>query len=344
MAIMQAVVVREHGGLDRLLLEERPVPVPGPGEVRVAIRASGANHLDTWVRRGVPGHKFPLPLVLGSDGAGVVDALGAGVTTAKEGDEVVLLPGVSCGVCDACQDGDDNLCRHYSILGEGRDGTAAEFAIVPAANLAPKPNSLKFMHAACVPLVFQTADAMLRKARLRQGETVLVHAAGSGVGSAAIQLAKLRGATVFATAGGVDKVTAARELGADVSIDYQKEDFAARVRDLTGKRGVDVVFEHVGQATFGGSIKSLARGGRLVTCGATSGGDVTLSLHHVFFKNLEIIGNTMGRKGDLRRLLRLFDQGRLRPVLDRVLPLSQMAEAHRLIEARQTFGKVVLEP
>jgi NADPH:quinone reductase-like Zn-dependent oxidoreductase len=343
-AVMKAVVVREHGGLDKLLLEERPLPMPAPGAVRVAVRATGVNHLDTWVRRGVPGHKFPLPLVLGSDGAGVVDEVGAGVTTVKVGDEVVLLPGVSCGVCEACLDGDDNLCRQYAILGEGRDGTAAEFVVVPAANIAPKPNSLKFIQAACVPLVFQTADAMLRKARLRQGETVLVHAAGSGVGSAAVQLAKLRGATVFATAGGADKLAAARELGVDAAIDHLKDDFVARVRELTGKRGVDVVIEHVGRATFAGSVQALARGGRLVTCGATTGGEVTLHLQQVFFKNLEIIGNTMGRKGDLRRLLRLFDQGRLRPVLDRVLALSQVAQAHRLLEARQTFGKVVLEP
>jgi len=341
---VQAVVVREHGGLDKLLFEDRPLPVPGPGEVRVAVRACGVNHLDVWVRRGVPGHTFPLPLVLGSDGAGVVDALGPGVTTVKEGDEVVILPGVSCGVCDACQDGDDNLCRTYSILGEKRDGTCAEAVVVPAANVAPKPKSLKFMQAASIALVFQTADAMLRRARLREGDTILVHAAGSGVGSAAVQLAKLRGAFVLATAGSPEKCADARSLGADVAIDYQKEDFAARVRELTDKRGVDVVFEHVGEATFAGSMRSLARGGRLVTCGATTGGNVQLSLHQVFFKNLEVIGNTMGRKGDLRRLLRLFDQGRLRPVLDRVLPLGQAAEAHRLLEARQTFGKVVLEP
>ncbi|MEZ5966094.1 MAG: zinc-binding dehydrogenase [Planctomycetota bacterium] len=341
---MKALVVREHGGLERLVFEERPTPEPGPGEVRVAVRAVGVNHLDTWVRRGVPGHKFPLPLVLGSDAAGVVDAVGSRVESVAEGDEVVLLPGVSCGACEACLDGDDNLCRSYAILGEGRDGACAQFVVVPAANVAPKPKRLDFVQAACVPLVFQTADAMLRKARLREGDVVLVHAAGSGVGSAAIQLAKMRGATVLTTAGGPDKCEAALQLGADVAIDYRNEDFAARVREHTGKRGVDVVFEHVGQATFPGSVKCLARGGRLVTCGATTGGQVEISLHQVFFKNLEIIGNTMGRKGDLRRLLRVFDQGRLRPVLDRVLVLSQVAEAHRLLEERQTFGKVVLEP
>jgi len=341
---MRAFVIAEHGGLDQLRERDLPVPVPASGEVRVAMRAIGVNHLDTWVRRGVPGHQFPLPLIPGSDGAGVVDAVGAGVVGIHAGDEVVLLPGVSCGVCGPCLDGDDNLCRTFAILGEGRDGTCAEFVVVPAANVAPKPKSLKFIQAACVPLVFQTADAMLRKARLREGDVVLVHAAGSGVGSAAIQLAKMRGATVFATAGGAAKCQAGRDLGADLVIDHRTEDFVARVREQTGKRGVDVVFEHVGQATFAGSMRCLARGGRLVTCGATTGGKVELNLHQMFFKNLEVIGNTMGRKGDLRRLLRVFDQGRLHPVLDRVLPMSQVAEAHRLLEARQTFGKVVLEP
>lgn len=341
---MRAVVIEQHGGLECLQLRERPLPSPAAGEVRVAVRAVGVNHLDTWVRRGVPGHEFPLPLVPGSDGAGVVDALGAGVSGIAEGDEVVLLPGVSCGVCGACLDGDDNLCRSYAILGEGRDGACADYVVVPAANVAPKPKSLKFIDAACVPLVFQTADAMLRKARLRMGDVVLVHAAGSGVGSAAIQLAKMRGASVIATAGGAAKCEAGRQLGADLVIDHRSEDFVARVRQHTGKRGVDVVFEHVGQATFAGSMKCLARGGRLVTCGATTGGRVELSLHQVFFKNIEIIGNTMGRKGDLRRLLQVFDRGLLRPVLDRVLTLGQVAEAHRLLEARQTFGKVVLEP
>lgn len=341
---MRAIVVREHGDPDKLLLEDRPVPTPGPGEVRIAVRAIGVNHLDTWVRRGVPGHTFPLPLVLGSDGAGVVDAVGAGVSTLREGDEVVVLPGVSCGACEACQAGDDNLCRQYAIAGEGRDGVCADHAVLPAANLAPKPRGLEFTQAASVALVFQTADAMLRKARLREGDTILVHAAGSGVGSAAVQLAKLRGAVVIGTAGGEAKARAARDLGADFVIDSKTEDFAQRVRELTGKRGVEVVFEHVGAVTFPGSVRSLARGGRLVTCGATTGGKVEVSLHQLFFKNLELIGNTMGRKGDLRRLLRLFDQGRLRPVVDRVLPMTQVGEAHRLLETRQAFGKIVLEP
>jgi NADPH:quinone reductase-like Zn-dependent oxidoreductase len=343
MPTMRCVVVREHGGLDRLSLEERPIPNPAPGEVRLRMQVVGINHLDTWVRRGVPGHTFPLPLVTSSDGCGVVDQLGPGVTGLREGDPVVVLPGRSCGACEACQTGQDQLCRHYQILGEGADGTAAEFVCLPTANVAPKPRALTAPEAASVCLVFQTAWHMLvRRAELRAGETVLVHAGLSGVGSAAVQIANLLGAQVIATAGGPEKCARVQALGAHHVIDSRQQDFVAEVRARTGKQGVQVVFEHTGAATFDGSLKVLQRGGRLVTCGATTGGAVQLSLHAVFFKSLSILGSTMGSKGDLRALLRLFDQGRLRPVLDRVLPLVQVGEAHRLLEAREALGKVVL--
>lgn len=342
---MRCVVVREHGGYDRLRLEERAVPAPGPGQVRVRVQAVGVNHLDTWVRRGVPGHTFPLPLVLGSDAAGVVDALGAGAAGCKEGDPVVVLPGVSCGVCEACQSGLDQLCRHYHILGESCDGTAAEFACVPAANVAPLPQGLSVPEAASIGLVFQTAWNMLvRRAELRAGETVLVHAGLSGVGSAAVQIARVLGAQVLATAGGAAKCARVQALGAHHVIDHQSQDVVAEVRKHTGKAGVQVVFEHVGAATFDGSLKCLARGGRLVTCGATTGGAVQISLHAVFFKSLSILGSTMGSKGDLRRILTMFGQGRFRAVLDRTLPLAQAGEAHRLLEERQALGKLALVP
>ncbi|MBL8753092.1 MAG: zinc-binding dehydrogenase [Planctomycetes bacterium] len=342
---MRCVVVREHGGFDKLRLEERPVPVPGPGQVRVRIAAVGLNHLDTWVRRGVPGHTFPLPLIPSSDGAGVVDALGAGVAGCKEGDEVVVLPGLSCGACEACQTGLDQLCRSYHILGESGDGTSAEYVCVPVANVAPKPRRLTMPEAASVCLVFQTAWNMLvRRAELRAGETVLVHAGLSGVGSAAVQIARLLGAQVVATAGGPDKCAKVRALGAHHVIDSKAKDVVAEVRALTGKAGVQVVFEHVGAVTFDGSLKCLARGGRLVTCGATTGGNVSLSLHAVFFKSLSILGSTMGSKGDLRTILRLVEQGQLSPVLDRTLPLANVGEAHRLLEERAALGKLVLLP
>jgi len=340
---MRVLRIREHGGYDKLLVEQEPVPDPGPHQVRVAMRAVGLNHLDTWVRRGGPGHTFPLPLIGGSDGAGVVDAVGDGVQGWAVGDEVVLLPGTSCGACAACQSGLDQMCRHYGILGESEDGTAAEYVVVGPQNLAPKPARLSFEEAGCVALVFQTAWNMLvARAQLRAGETVLVHAGTSGVGSAAIQIARLFGARVIATGGTPAKCQKALDLGADHAIDYKTQDFAREVRTLTGKAGVDVVFEHVGAATFDGSMKCLARGGRLVTCGATTGGDVKLSLHAVFFKSLSILGSTMGSRGDLRRILELFAADKLHPVLDRVLPFEQAAEAHRLLEAREALGKVVL--
>jgi len=343
MATMRCVVVREHGGFDRLLQEERDVPTPRRGEVRVRVRAVGLNHLDTWVRRGVPGHTFPLPLVTSSDASGVVDALGGGVDGVREGDEVVVLPGVSCGACEACQQGLDHLCRRYDILGESCDGTAAEYVCLPAANVAPKPRGLGMEEAASVCLVFQTAWNMLaRRAELRAGETVLVHAGLSGVGSAAVQIASALGAQVIATAGGAEKCRRVAALGAHYVIDYRDADFASEVQKITGKSGVEVVFEHVGEATFGGSMKCLARGGRVVTCGATTGGDVGVSLHQVFFKSLSILGSTMGSKGDLRQVLRMFDQGRFRAVLDRALPMAEVGEAHRLLEAREALGKVVL--
>ena len=345
MATHRCVVVREHGGFDKLRLEERPTVAPGPGQVRVRMQAVGLNHLDTWVRRGVPGHKFPLPLVAGSDGSGVVDALGPDTATGgvREGDEVVVLPGVSCGACESCQLGMDQLCRHYHILGESCDGTAAEFVCLPLANVAPKPKALSVAEASTICLVFQTAWNMLvRRAELRAGDTVLVHAGLSGVGSAAVQIARTLGAQVIATAGGAEKCAKVQALGAHHVIDYRDKDFVAEVRALTGKQGVQVVFEHTGAATFEGSLKVLQRGGRVVTCGATTGGAVSLSLHAVFFKSLSILGSTMGSKGDLRTILRLFDQGRFRAELDRTLPLLQVDEAHRLLEERAAMGKIAL--
>lgn len=340
---MRCVTVREHGGFDRLLLEERVIPEPGPNQVRIHVRAIGLNHLDTWVRRGVPGHQFPLPLIPSSDASGVVDAIGVGVDSYKEGDEVVVLPGVSCGECSACQSGLDQLCSRYDILGESCDGTSAEYLCLPVANVARKPAGMSFEEAASVCLVFQTAWNMLvRRAELRASETVLVHAGLSGVGSAAVQIARALGAQVIATAGGDEKCAKVASLGAHHVIDYQATDFASEVRKLTGKEGVQVVFEHVGEATFAGSLKCLSRGGRVVTCGATTGGNVQLSLHAVFFKSLSILGSTMGSKGDLRQVLRMFEQGQFRAVLDRSLPMAQVAEAHRLLEAREAMGKVVL--
>ena len=342
---MKAVVVREHGDLDALLLEDRPVPEPGPGEVQVRVRASGLNHLDTWVRRGVPGHRFPLPMIPGCDGAGVVSAVGAGVQGIAEGDEVVLAPGLSCGHCVPCSAGEDHLCRHYGILGETRDGTNAEVCVVPSVNVLPKPESLSFVEAAAIPLVFLTSWSMLiDRCGLRAGELVLVHAAGSGVGSAAIQIAKLWGATVIATASTQEKRDKALALGADHAVDYTQPGWGKEVFGLSGKKGLDVVVEHTGAATFNDSLRLLKKGGRLTFCGATSGFEVSIDLRPVFFKTWSILGSTMGSRATVHRVIELAGEGKLKAVVDTVLPLEDVRKAHGLLADRAQFGKVVLEP
>jgi NADPH:quinone reductase-like Zn-dependent oxidoreductase len=340
---MQAVVVREHGGPEKLELTTVAEPTAGPAEAIVQVRAVALNHLDLWVRRGVPGHKFPLPMIPGAEVAGVIASIGENAAGWKAGDEVLVAPGLSCGLCIACLSGNDPLCLSHGILGETRNGGCAERIAVPIRNLMPKPNALSFEQAAALPLDMMTAWHMLvARAGLRPGETVLVHAGGSGVGSAGLQIAKLWGAMVYATAGTEEKCARARELGADVTINYRQKDFLAEVRALTAKRGVDVVFEHVGAETFDRSLRALARGGRLVICGATTGADATINLRLIFFKLLSILGSTMGSLAELREILRHVEAGRLRPVVDRVMPLAQIAEAHRILERREAFGKIVL--
>lgn len=341
---MQAMVLREHGGPDVLRIEQLPIPEPGPGEVRVRVRAVGINHLDIWVRRGGPAFRLEYPHRLGSDIAGTIDAVGPGVTAAV-GAKTVLQPGLSCGRCATCLGGHDNLCRSYRILGENAQGGYAEYLVVPEVNLAPYPERLDFAHAAAGLLPFLTAWQMVvHKARVRPGDVVLVQGAGSGVGGAAIQIAKLHGARVLATASSAVKLQRAKDLGADLGIDYTTEDFAAVCRAETGKRGVDAVIEHVGGDVFTASIKAVRTGGRIVTCGATAGFHPAIDLRHVFFRQIEILGSTMGSKADLLAVLGHIAAGRLEPIVDRVLPLARAADGHRVLEERRVFGKVVLEP
>jgi len=345
---MKAVVVREHGGPEVLRFEERPDPTPRAGQVLVRVKAVGLNHLDLWVRKGVPGHTFPLPIVPGCDFCGLVESVGADVAAAgaiKPGDQVLVAPGLSCGRCRACSEGQDNLCVRYGMFGETQDGGCAELVAVPAANVIAMPAGIDFVQAAAFPLAFMTAWHMLvARCGLRPGDDVLVHAAGSGVGSAAVQIAKLFGARVIATAGSAAKLEHAKALGADHVIDYERQDFAAEVRTLTAKRDVDIVFEHVGEKTFPGSLRSLAKGGRLVTCGATTGARAELNLRALFFKNLSVLGSTMGSRGELHQIVGLVARGVLKPVVDRSLPLSEVREAHEALEKRETFGKIVLVP
>jgi NADPH:quinone reductase-like Zn-dependent oxidoreductase len=342
---MRAVAFHRHGGPEVLTAVELPTPEPMAREVRVRVKAVALNHLDLWVREGWPGLKLTLPHILGSDIAGVVDACGAEVTDLKPGAELLVNPGLSCGACERCLKGEDNLCRAYQIIGEHTRGGYAEYVCVPRQNVLLKPAKLSFAEAACLPLTFLTAWTMLvRRAQLQAGETVLVQAAGSGVGSAAVQIAKLLGAKVIATASTDAKLERARALGAHHTINYATQDFVAEVKRLTDRKLVDVVFEHVGGPTFEKSVACLPYGGRLVTCGATSGHQVKLDLKVLFYKRISLLGSTMGSKGDLFRLLQLVDEGALKPVLDRTLPLAQAAEGHRLLADRKAFGNVVLEP
>jgi len=342
---MRAVVVPRHGGPEVLEVAERPRPVPGPGEVLLQVKAAGVNHLDTFVRRGMPGITLPLPMILGSDAAGTIAAVGAAVMGIKEGDRIFVSPGYSCERCRACLSGNEPLCRFYGLLGEHRDGTQAEYVALRATQALPLPDGVSFEEGAAFPLVFLTAWHMLvARAGLRPGEEVLVHAGGGGVGSAAIQIAKLHAARVLTTVGGPEKAAKARALGADEVIDHRSTDVLAEVRRLTSKRGVDVVVENVGQETWEKSLLALAKGGRLVTCGATTGYEAKTDLRHLFFKGLSLLGSTMGSRAELLQIADLVGARRLRPIVDRVLPLEQAAEAHRLLAARSVFGKIVLSP
>jgi NADPH:quinone reductase-like Zn-dependent oxidoreductase len=335
--------MHRHGGPEVLVMEDAPEPTVGPTDVLVSIRAVALNHIDLWVRGGLPRLRLTFPHILGADVAGVVAAVGDHVRGVRPGDEVVLSPGVSCGQCAACTAGDDTLCETYSILGEHIPGGYAERIAVPAVNVLPKPARLSFEEAAAVPLVFLTAWNMLvTHGRLTAQDTVLIWGAGSGVGSAAVQIARMHGAAVIATAGAAWKLERARELGADHVIDHTRQSVYEEVRILTGRRGVDIVVDHVGAATWETSLKSLAKGGRLVTCGATTGAEATTDIRYIYARQLSIHGTWLGAKREMRQVLRHVEAGRLRPVIHTVLPLAQAARAHGIMERREHFGKIVL--
>jgi NADPH:quinone reductase-like Zn-dependent oxidoreductase len=342
---MKAVVFERCGGPEVLELREVPDPRPRPDEVRVEVKACGINHLDLWVRAGLPGLDPEMPHILGNDVVGVALEVGPAVRHVKPGERVLVCPTLSCGTCARCHAGDDNLCRQYDVLGRRRNGGYAEQVAVPGVNCLPYPGDLSWTDAAAVPLVFLTAWHMLvGRATLRPGETCLVIGGASGVGSAAVQIARLIGARVIATASDPAKLERLRALGADEVVNHATEDLTARVRALTAKQGVDVVFEHVGGVVFEQAVKALARNGRLVTCGATAGGKVTLDANLLFGRHLSVLGSWMGRRAELLEVLRFVRTGQLRPVVDSVLPLAEARRAHERIEARQQFGKVVLVP
>lgn len=342
---MHAVFFKEHGGIEKLEYGYQPEPHLGHGEVLVKVRASALNHLDIWTRQGMPGVKIHLPHILGSDVAGEVAKLGPGARGIKIGTKVVIAPGLSCGHCPHCRTGWDSLCDHYKILGLQTNGGWAEYVKAPARNILPVSKKWTMEEWASVPLVFLTAWHMLvTRARLKKGETVLIHAAGSGVGSAAIQIARYIGARVLATVGSDEKIKRAKALGADEVIHYEKSDFSLEAKRLNKNRGVDVVFEHIGPATFQRSLASLARKGRLVTCGVTSGPIVNLDLRFLFIRQLSVIGSYMGGLRELKKVLRLLEKGRLEPVLDKTFPLREAREAQTRMLERKNFGKIILTP
>jgi len=340
---VKAVIFHEHGGREVLRYEEVPDPEPGPDEVLVRVKSTSVNFLDIWVRRGIPG--IELPHIPGSDVAGVIEQVGEGVTDLKPGQRVVVNPNFSCGRCEYCLQGEDSLCVHYKILGEQVDGGYAELVKVPAKNAIPLPEHVPFEEAAAATLTFMTAWRMLiTRAGLRPGEDVLILGAGGGVGTAAVQIAKLVGARVFVTASTGEKLERLRELGADVLINYKEVEFDKEIRRLTDRRGVDVVVDCVGAETWVKSLRSLAKNGRLVTCGATTGPNPQTDIRYIFWNQLRIIGSTMASTKELLDVLKLLWEGELKPVIYKIMPLREAAEAQRLLEERRVFGKVVLVP
>jgi NADPH:quinone reductase-like Zn-dependent oxidoreductase len=340
---MKAVYICEFGGPEKVQVGECATPEPGPGEVRIRVRAAALNHLDVWVRRGRPGAALGQAHVLGSDAAGTIDRIGPAVTGLSTGQEVVLLPGVSCQHCEWCLRGMHSECPQYKLLGFQLEGTCAEYVLVPAANVAPKPAHLDWTEAAALSLAHLTAWRMLyTRADVQAGETVLIHGIGGGVALAALQWCGLTGATAIVTSSSDEKLARAARLGAAHGINYKSGDVAAEVRKLTGERGVDVALDSVGAATLAASMGSVRRGGRIVTCGVTGGAKAELNLQQLYWNHISLLGSTMGSQEDYRRMLRLVAQAKLRPVMDRVYPLEQYREAVQRMEAGIQFGKIAL--
>src|SRR5512141_636277 len=341
---MKAVFLTAHGGNDVLNFGEQPDPVPAAGEVLVKLEAAALNGLDIFVRNGIPGVPVSFPHVPGADGTGVVEALGPGVKGPAPGTRVVLQPGLSCGTCEFCLAGERSVCVTFRILGEHLPGTFAEKVAVPRTNVYPTPGRLSPEQAAAFPLVGLTAWRMLvTRAALRPGETVLVHGVGGGVSTFAVQIAKLCGASrVFVTSSSEEKLRRARELGADETINYKTADVGKAIRELTKKRGVDVVVDSVGAATWRHSLNAAAKSGRIVTCGATSGPSPEEEIRTIFWKQLSILGSTMGTDAELTAVLSAVEAGRIDPVVDSVFPLADARKAYERMASGAAFGKIVL--
>jgi NADPH:quinone reductase-like Zn-dependent oxidoreductase len=340
---MRALYFKQHGELDQLGFGEMPDVRPGAGEAIVEVKAAALNRLDLFVLAGIPGITLAMPHVPGADGAGVVAEVGEGVTGWRVGDEVAINPGVWCGECEFCRRGEESLCARFGLLGEHRSGTFGERVAVPAASLGRRPSHLSWAEAAAFPLVYLTAWRMLvTRAALKHGETVLIHGVGGGVSLAALAIAKALGARVIVTSASAAKLDRARRLGADAVIDYTGQDVAREVRALTGKRGADVVVESTGAATWMASLKSAARGGRIVTCGATTGPNPAEEIRLIFWNQLSILGSTMGSVADWNAMLAFVAEARVRPVVDSVFALASGRAAYERMDRKAQFGKIVL--
>ncbi len=341
---MVGIQFSAHGSSEVLELSTMEKPKPADDQVLVEIKAASLNHLDLWLRRGLPGMNIPLPHIPGSDASGVIVEVGSEVKDWNVGDEVLIQPGTFCGECSHCKKGREDRCASYGILGETESGVQRQFICLSPVNIGPKPKNLSFVEAAALPLASLTAWNMLKnRAQLQSGETLLVLGAGSGVGSMAVQMGRYLGARVIATAGTEEKQKMAFSLGADEVLNHRQEGFSKQVKALTRGLGADVVFEHVGEATWADSVKSLASGGRLVTCGATTGVRGELNLRHLFYKRQSIMGSTMGSVSDFYECLQLAEQKAIIPVIDRVFPFQNIRGAHDHLEFDHAFGKVVLE-
>jgi NADPH:quinone reductase-like Zn-dependent oxidoreductase len=341
---MKAIAITAHGGMDQVQYIDVDRPQLGPREVLIDTRAAALNHLDLWVRNGLPGSKLTMPHVLGADGAGVVAEVGGEVHTVKVGDRVLINPGLNCGTCEFCQAGEHSLCAKFGIMGETCPGTFAEHFKIPQENAYPVPEGLSWEEAAALPLVFVTAWRMLiSKAAIKPGEDILILGIGGGVATAALQIAKSLGLRAIVTSSSDAKLQQAKNLGADVAINYTTQDFAREVRDVTQRRGVDVVVDSVGGDSYAKSLACLVKGGRLVTCGATAGPRPQTDLQRIFWNQLSVFGSTMGNRREFAEMLNFVRKRGLKPVIDQVFPLSDGAQAMARMEAGRQFGKIVLK-
>lgn len=340
---MKAVRIKEHGGIDKLHYEEIPEPFCPPDKVKVNVKAAALNHLDIWVRHGLPGLSIPLPLIMGCDASGTIVEVDSKVNNLQIGDEVVIQPGTFCGECQYCIEGRENYCSNYGIIGETENGTLAEYIVLDPNNVHLKPEHLSFSEAASMPLVFMTAYQMLiKRAELQSNETVLIYGGSSGVGSAAIQICSDLGAHIIATAGSDSKGKFCSKLGAHHVVNHHQDNWLDEVKEITGKTGVNVIFEHVGSATWKQSIRILSKGGRLVTCGATTGAEVEINLAHLFMKQQSILGSTMSSISTFKEVMNKIKDHKYKPMVDKIFPMQDIRNAHEYIENRRQSGKVVL--